>query len=141
MLKKRLINWIFFGIFCALLPIFIYLGIRYLFEIDIKKIECIPELLFFIVMTSTTCLSDIIQLNNRTHNDSTLQILENTFMGLLIISAVIYGAFELFNIGISETFSINRLFNISLVLSIAIGIIGTIIQIFIAKVEEGLENG
>jgi hypothetical protein len=73
---------------------------------------------------------------NKTVGDALFTAFNGFFILLVITASVLYGVFmfEQFNLGATEI-SNTRAFNLSLIFAIISGVLGTIIQIYLSKVE------
>lgn len=136
-MSKRIFNWFIFGIIFALMPLIIYVLMHYICNKPIISEECIPELLFFNIMVAATCMWDVTEMRRAISNDFFVNCFYISLIILLIFAAMFYGAMQLQGIDTSiKLIEIDRLFYFSRNMSIVGGILGTIIQIILSRVEE-----
>lgn len=133
---KRILNWFIFGIFFALMPLIIYIVLHYLSEISIELKDCIPELLFFTIMICATCLWDVNDMKRKIKSDIVFNLFFASLIILLIFSAILYGGVQLQNMQNNiEFMSLQKVYFFSIIMAISSGILGTIIQIVLSRIE------
>lgn len=128
-------KWFIFTLLFAFIPITISLLFNYLSGASQNTYNFIGEILFFTIMVSSTSLSDIVGLN-KTVKDFILTIFIGFFILLVLSSSILYGGIlygQINNIT-SDEFN-GRVFIISLSLAILSGILGTIIQVLMSRIE------
>lgn len=135
-MAKKLIRWFTYTILFALLPIAISLMLRFVFTSSIRQYNYAAELLFFTLMVSATTLGDIKDFNKQIGKDILMTIFFSTLLLLSIVSSILYSCSIICNI--IESVKIDLYGNI-LILSICVSllssVLGTIVQILLAKVE------
>lgn len=137
---KRIINWFVFGIFFALVPLIIYILLSYICDIQIDLKNCIPELLFFTIMISATCLWDVNDMKKLIKEDVAFNLFFVALLILIIFSAILYGSIQLQNINDSMIImSLEKTYTFSVLMSIFSATLGTIIQIVLSRIE--VHNG
>lgn len=133
---KRILNWFIFGIFFALMPLIIYMILHYLSNMPLQLKECIPELLFFTIMVCATCLWDVNDMKKKIKSDIVFNLFFASLIILLIFSAILYGGIQLQNMQNNiEFMSLQKVYTFSMFMTIASGILGTIIQIVLSRIE------
>lgn len=133
---KRILNWFIFGIFFALMPLIIYIVLHYLSETSVKLNECIPELLFFTIMICSTCLWDVNDMKRKIKSDIVFNMFFASLIILLIFSAILYGGMQFQNMQNNiEFMSLQKVYTFSIIMATGSGILGTIIQIVLSRIE------
>lgn len=133
---KRILNWFLFGILFALMPLIIYIVLHYMCEIAIEIRDCISELLFFTIMICATCLWDVNDMKKKIKSDIVFNLFFASLIILLIFSAILYGGIQLQNMKNDiKIMSIQRTYTFSMIMTISSGILGTIIQIVLSRIE------
>ena len=131
-MDDRLLKWFVFTILFAFIPVGISIFCNFFSLKPLKEgTEFIGELLFFTIMISSTSLRDIIDLN-RIVRDAILTCIVTALILLLIFCSAFY---VLFLQSESSTINMNGLFKTSITLAIIGGILGTLVQIYIGRVE------
>lgn len=135
--KRRIVNWFTYTILCALLPMVITFIIRTtLITQDNPPYNYAGELLLFTVMVAATSLGDIKDLRVEIGGDIFLDIFFSVMLLLLLVSAILYGCNVIAdNTNISIIDIDGKVLKLSGAISAVSGILGTIIQVIIAKSE------
>ena len=135
--KRRIVNWFTYTIFCALLPTVITLMVRnIIITEELPAYSYAGELLMFTVMVTATSLGDIKDLRAEVGADIFLDIFFSAMLLFLIASAILYGCSVLSeNTGMQIIDMKDKGLKISICISVICALLGTIIQIIIAKSE------
>lgn len=134
-MANRLVKWALFTMLFAFIPITISLLLTYLTGSSKNLFDYNTEILFFTIMISSKSLSDIIGLNMKV-KDFVLTVFIGFFILLVLCSSVMYGSLLYGEITqfASDLFR-ERIFTISGILALISGIMGTVIQIMLSRVE------
>ena len=135
--KRRIVNWFTYTIFCALLPMVITLMVRNIIITEgAPAYSYAGELLMFTVMVTATSLGDIKDLRAEAGADIFLDVFFSAMLLFLIASAILYGCNVLSeNTGIQIIDMKEKGLKISICISGISTMLGTIIQIIIARSE------
>ena len=135
--KRRIVNWFTYTILCALLPMAITLIVRnIIITEELPPYTYAGELLMFTVMVTATSLGDIKDLRMETGADIYLDVFFSTMLLFLIASAILYGCSVLAENTSMQILDMNgKGLKLSIGISIICAVLGTIVQIIIAKSE------
>ena len=135
--KRRIINWFTYTILCALLPMMIAFTVRHILVVkDSIPYNYAGELLLFTVMVAASALGDIKDFRSVTGNDIFLDIFFSAMLILLLVSAILYGCNVVANNGHFDIIDNNgKMLILSGIIGILVAVLGTMVQIIIAKSE------
>ena len=135
--KRRIVNWFTYTILCALLPMIITFTVRHiLIAKDNVPYNYAGELLLFTTMIAASSLGDIKDFRLMTGKDIFLDVFFSSMLLLLLVSAILYGCNVVAdNIYINIIDNNGNLLILSSIIGIITAILGTIVQIIIAKSE------
>jgi hypothetical protein len=138
-LRRRLIRWFFFSFLFALVPLLAVLLIRFLAgQLNLQALqENSSEILFFALMICVTSLGDLNDLIEPVGKDDLLYGLSLFFVFGAVISAVLYGTFIFELLVGSNIVGFRRgLMWLSIGLGVVLFIVGTLVQVLLARVTE-----
>ena len=141
-LGKRLVHWFTYNVAFALFPLFSSLFFRFLAgKLTIKDLESSPELLFFSIMLSANALAALRELTGSIERDTKLIIFESALFLGAVCSAVLYGGF-IFEaiVGANIPGFQSKIFRSSVALAMVLGILSTLVEIFIGKIKNTTDS-
>lgn len=135
--KGRIVNWFTYTIMCALLPMVISFLVRnVIVDMQVKKHYYSGELLLFSVMVAAISLGNIKDFHRIIGKDIFFDLFFSAMLLLLLMSAILYGCYVFAdNVNIDLVVKKESVLFFSVIISIVIGVLGTIVQIVIAKSE------
>lgn len=137
-MAKRLIRWFTYNLLFALLPLCAAILLHALAgRLTTEALANSPEILFFAIMVSATAMGDLSDITGILGWDILLRIIASTLLIGAIFSAILYGSF-LYDtiIGPGSLVFRARLFRISIWLSIVLFVLGTLVEILVARIED-----
>ena len=136
-MAKRLVRWFTYTIFFALLPLGISILIRsFTGNISLRSIANSPEFLFFSLMVTATALGDLSETFRNSLRTLTFDILRSGLLLGAVFSAILYGSFIYDSITNPEIDQFRiQLFGLTKWLAIVFGIVSTIAEAWIGRME------
>lgn len=135
-MARRIVNWLIYNVLFALFPLGAVVALHALHDtLTIQTVADSPEILFFCIMVSATALGD---LSNVPTKPAKWDWVFQSAWGVLFLgaigSALLY-AFLLYDNTVTPGPSVFRirLLNLSLVLAVVYGILGTAIEVWIGR--------
>jgi hypothetical protein len=133
----RLIRWFTYTVAFALLPLATTLALRYVHgSLSLRAVEDSPEILFFALMVCAVALGDIHEFRSAVRPDALIHATASALLLGVCASAILYGSFVYDKImaGGNPTFQ-HRLLYVSIGLASVFLVAGTVLQVFIGRVE------
>ena len=135
-MAERILKWLAFSIGLILLPIFLSLSIRMVFNLDINLSDYTSEFLFMGVTLATTSLGDIYSLTQKGVKGIHITVLFIVIMFISLVCIFTYGIQKM-GVDLSISYDQKMINGLTIVGCISSVITGLLCQVFLEKIEGG----